>query len=135
MWNRLLFLMFILQRAGGTVRRPDRRSFAEIWTINSPLPPTVASKLPQIMLSASLTTTARQRRQPQAAPQQNKRNSQPQIAATTFSAIRYRFGAAIHPHVWYRMFHELMLIPTVNNPRTSAQTPDSDAVIEFNKTV
>ncbi|ELZ49048.1 transposase IS4 family protein [Halorubrum californiense DSM 19288] len=35
------------------------------------------------------------------------------MAETAFSAIKHRFGPAVHPRAWYREFHELVLTATV----------------------
>ena len=37
------------------------------------------------------------------------------MAETAFSAIKRRFGPAVHPRAWYREFRELMLTAAVYN--------------------
>jgi IS5 family transposase len=37
------------------------------------------------------------------------------MAETAFSAIKRRFGPAVHPRAWYREFRELVLTATVYN--------------------
>ncbi|ELY25604.1 putative transposase [Halogeometricum borinquense DSM 11551] len=37
------------------------------------------------------------------------------MAETAFSAIKRRFGPAVHPRAWYREFRELVLTAAVHN--------------------
>nr|WP_141212050.1 transposase [Halorubrum sp. Eb13] len=38
------------------------------------------------------------------------------MVETAFSAIKRRFGPAVHPRAWYREFRELVLTAAVYNP-------------------
>ena len=40
---------------------------------------------------------------------------QRRMAETTFSAIKQRFGPAVHPSAWYRELRELVLTAAVHN--------------------
>jgi len=54
------------------------------------------------------------------------------MAETAFSAIKRRFGPAVHPRAWYREFRELALTAAVYNLEQGSNS-DPDAIIGFNK--
>ena len=61
------------------------------------------------------------------------------MAETAFSAIKRRFGPAVHPRAWYREFRELVLTATVYNleqalkqwPRRHRRIQQSKLVLLF----
>ena len=122
MWNRLRFLTFTSQHGGSTIRRPDRRSSADVDDLQS-----VAADngfqdwhTEYEIAAYDVEYLVHYRGSSPKAALNNALNrangySQRWMAETSYSTAKRSLGDAVRALGWYRQFREIVLMFAIIN--------------------